>query len=63
MTDKKKIIKKLKEALDSLDITSNLRLILIQTIEYLQEEPVSERFAFKAIPRLLEMIIQLMQKL
>lgn len=42
MTDKKKVIKKLKEALDSLDITSNLRLILIQTIEYLQEEPVSE---------------------
>lgn len=42
MTDKEKIVTNLKKALDSLDITSNLRLVLIQTIEYLQEEPVSE---------------------
>lgn len=42
MIDKEKIIKELKEALDSLDITNEYRLNLIRAIEYLQEEPVSE---------------------
>ena len=42
MTDKVKVIKELKEALDSLDITNKYRLNLIRAIEYLQEEPVSE---------------------
>ena len=42
MTDKEKIITNLLKALNSLDITSNLRLVLIETIEYLQEEPLSE---------------------
>lgn len=37
-----KVIKELKEALDSLDITNKNRLNLIRAIEYLQEEPVSE---------------------
>ena len=42
MTDKEKIIKELKEALDNLDITNKYRLNLIRAIEYLQEEPISE---------------------
>jgi hypothetical protein len=42
MTDKNKIITNLQKALNSLDVTSDLRLILIQTIEYLQEKPVRE---------------------
>lgn len=42
MTDKDKIIKELKEALDSLGITNKYRLNLIRAIEYLQEEPVSK---------------------
>lgn len=42
MTDKKKIITNLQKALNSLDVTSDLRLILIQTIEYLQKEPIRE---------------------
>lgn len=42
MTDKEKTIANLQEALNSLDITSDLRLVLIRTIEYLQKEPVSE---------------------
>ena len=44
MTDKEKVIKELKEALDSLDITNAYRINLIRAIEYLQEEPVSEDF-------------------
>ena len=42
MADKEKAIKKLKEVLDNLDITNKYRLNLIETIEYLQKEPVSE---------------------
>ena len=42
MTDKEKVIKELKEALDSLDITNEYRLNLIRAIEYLQEEHASE---------------------
>ena len=42
MTDKEKIIKELKEALDSLDITNKYRLNIIRAIEYLQEKNVSE---------------------
>ena len=42
MTDKEKVIKELKEALDSLDITNAYRINLIRAIEHLQEEPVSE---------------------
>lgn len=42
MTDKKKVINELKEALDSLDITNEYRLNLIRAIEYLQEDPVSD---------------------
>lgn len=42
MTGKEKIIKELKEALDSLDITNKYRLNLIRAIEYLQDEPISE---------------------
>ena len=42
MTDKEKIIKELKEVLDSLDITNEYRINLIKAIEYLQEEPVSD---------------------
>ena len=42
MLDKEKAIKKLKEVLDSLDITNKYRLNLIEAIECLQEEPVSE---------------------
>ena len=42
MIDKEKVIKELKEALDSLDITNKYRLNLIRAIEYLQEEPVSK---------------------
>ena len=44
MTDKEKIITDLKQALDGLDITSNLRLVLINTIENLQKESISEDF-------------------
>jgi hypothetical protein len=44
MTDKEKIITDLKQALDGLDVTSNLRLVLINTIEYLQKESISEDF-------------------
>lgn len=39
MTTKDGIINSLKKALEELDYTSSLRLTLIQTIEYLQEEP------------------------
>jgi len=42
MADKEKAIKKLKEVLDSLDITNKYRLNLIEAIECLQEEPISE---------------------
>ena len=42
MTDKEKIITNLQKALNNLDVTSDLRLVLIQTIEYLQEEPVNK---------------------
>lgn len=42
MTTKDGIINSLKKALEELDYTSSLRLTLIQTIEYLQEEPVNE---------------------
>ncbi len=49
MTDKEKIIKELKEALDSLDITNKYRLNLIRAIEYLQEEPVSDDLEEAAI--------------
>ena len=44
MTDKEKIITDLKQALNGLDITSNLRLVLINTIEYLQKESISDDF-------------------
>ena len=44
MTDKEKIITDLKQALDGLDVTSNLRLVLINTIEYLQKESISGDF-------------------
>ena len=44
MTDKEKIIKELKEALDSLDITNKYRLNIIRAIEYLQEKPVEKDF-------------------
>ena len=42
MTDKEKVIKELKETLDSLDITNKYRLNVIRAIEYLQKEPISE---------------------
>ena len=42
MSDKERIITDLREALDSVDITSDLRLVLIHAIEYLQREPASE---------------------
>lgn len=42
MKAKDDIISNLKKVLEELDITSSLRLPIIQTIEYLQEEPVSE---------------------
>ena len=42
MKTKDEIISSLKKALEELDITSSLRLSIIQAIEYLQEEPVSE---------------------
>lgn len=42
MANKEKIIKELKEALDSLDITNKYRLNLIRAIEYLKEESVSD---------------------
>lgn len=43
MTDKENTIKELKEALDSLDIINKYRLNLIRAIEYLQEQPISEK--------------------
>jgi len=39
MIDKEKIVNSLKKTLEELDITSPLRLTLIQVIEYLQEVP------------------------
>ena len=39
MKTKDEVIDSLKKALEELDITSSLRLPIIQTIEYLQEEP------------------------
>lgn len=38
MTGKEEIVNSLKKTLEELDITSHLRLTLIQTIEYLQED-------------------------
>ena len=49
MTDKEKVIKELKETLDSLDITNKYRLNVIRAIEYLQKEPVSEDLMAKAV--------------
>lgn len=53
-----KVIKELKEALDSLDITNKYRLNLIRAIEYLQEEPVSDGLEKEMDSYFLKMSVQ-----